>query len=394
MCQSCYDNFERCFACERKVVPVSPAIAASRRQASNSSNMGAGAVPVCERCRALNLVFDDAQARECLNEVLTYYSSYLGLVFTENMLRYQEFLANGKHQQVVDEMQFNANLQKRRNSTPAAMSGADAGNYSRRQRCGSDAIMEQLFKESSDKTRSHRYQTIDTVAGLLPLHAVSIAALNERPGRRTAATHSKFAQCDQSRFKYGDNCARFVDKILVANSLPKCLFAAHLAHELMHAWLHMAKVDNLRPDVEEGLCNSASVLFMRSLVLQYDKWGTKSPNQRSQPSFPTSSPPQRRHSTGGAPPGAAARPQFAQPPLGAAAQTFVGERSLLAYSERKLLDNPDPVYGEGLRRAIAAMQQHSVQAVLRYLVDNSGELPPTNSSALLDSSKVQSPAAV
>ncbi|KAG1654605.1 hypothetical protein FOA52_009531 [Chlamydomonas sp. UWO 241] len=53
-----------------------------------------------------------------------------------------------------------------------------------------------------------------------------------------------------------------VSAILVMYGLPRLLTGGILAHELMHAWLRMRHVSNLKPQVEEGLCQLMAMLWL------------------------------------------------------------------------------------------------------------------------------------
>lgn len=56
---------------------------------------------------------------------------------------------------------------------------------------------------------------------------------------------------------------RHVSAILVLNCLPRLHIGATLAHELMHAWLHMAATYSRLPlQVEEGLCELLAYLWI------------------------------------------------------------------------------------------------------------------------------------
>ncbi|KAJ8760226.1 hypothetical protein K2173_011096 [Erythroxylum novogranatense] len=58
-----------------------------------------------------------------------------------------------------------------------------------------------------------------------------------------------------------------VTAILVLYGLPRLLTGAILAHELMHGWLRLKGYRNLNPDVEEGICQVLSYMWLESEVL-------------------------------------------------------------------------------------------------------------------------------
>ncbi|GFP79424.1 protein da1-related 2 [Phtheirospermum japonicum] len=58
-----------------------------------------------------------------------------------------------------------------------------------------------------------------------------------------------------------------VTAILVLYGLPRLLTGAILAHELMHGWLRLNGYRNLAPEVEEGVCQVLSHMWLDSEVL-------------------------------------------------------------------------------------------------------------------------------
>ncbi|CAN1257313.1 Protein DA1-related 2 [Linum perenne] len=57
-----------------------------------------------------------------------------------------------------------------------------------------------------------------------------------------------------------------VTAILVLYGLPRLLTGAILAHELMHGWLRLKGYRNLNPEVEEGICQVLSYMWLESEV--------------------------------------------------------------------------------------------------------------------------------
>ncbi|KAE9465257.1 hypothetical protein C3L33_02838, partial [Rhododendron williamsianum] len=58
-----------------------------------------------------------------------------------------------------------------------------------------------------------------------------------------------------------------VTAILVLYGLPRLLTGAILAHELMHGWLRLKGYRNLNPEVEEGICQVLSYMWLESEVM-------------------------------------------------------------------------------------------------------------------------------
>ncbi|GJR56862.1 protein DA1-related 2 isoform X1 [Tanacetum coccineum] len=58
-----------------------------------------------------------------------------------------------------------------------------------------------------------------------------------------------------------------VTAILVLYGLPRLLTGAILAHELMHAWLRLKGYRNLNPEVEKGICQVLSYMWLESEIM-------------------------------------------------------------------------------------------------------------------------------
>ncbi|CAM8951725.1 unnamed protein product [Rhodiola kirilowii] len=58
-----------------------------------------------------------------------------------------------------------------------------------------------------------------------------------------------------------------VAAILVLYGLPRLLTGAILTHELMHGWLRINGYHNLNPEVEEGICQMLSYMWLEAEVL-------------------------------------------------------------------------------------------------------------------------------
>ncbi|XP_057979092.1 protein DA1-related 2 isoform X2 [Malania oleifera] len=81
-----------------------------------------------------------------------------------------------------------------------------------------------------------------------------------------------------------------VTAILVLYGLPRLLTGAILAHELMHGWLRLKGYRNLNPEVEEGICQVLSHLWLESEVMPRCKnMASTSTSTSSAPSSSSSS---------------------------------------------------------------------------------------------------------
>jgi len=104
----------------------------------------------------------------------------------------------------------------------------------------------------------------------------------------------------------GQEVARAIEAVYVLGGLPPIYLENVLAHELGHVWLFMQHIDDLPEDLEEGLCNLFAYLLHQE--------------QAS---------PETRHCL------------------------------------QLLEENPDPIYGDGFRRARAVYEKRGLPALLR-----------------------------
>ncbi|KAJ6304935.1 hypothetical protein OIU78_020476 [Salix suchowensis] len=78
-----------------------------------------------------------------------------------------------------------------------------------------------------------------------------------------------------------------VTAILILFGLPRLLTGSILAHEMMHAWLRLKGYPNLRPDVEEGICQVLAHMWLDSEI--YSSPGGEAASSASSSSSPASS---------------------------------------------------------------------------------------------------------
>ncbi|KAD7480126.1 hypothetical protein R6Q59_008952 [Mikania micrantha] len=72
-----------------------------------------------------------------------------------------------------------------------------------------------------------------------------------------------------------------VTAILVLYGLPRLLTGAILAHELMHSWLRLKGYRNLNPEVEEGICQVLSYMWLESEVMPGSSSTSAAPSSSS-----------------------------------------------------------------------------------------------------------------
>jgi len=106
----------------------------------------------------------------------------------------------------------------------------------------------------------------------------------------------------------GGQRRRKVGGVTILSGLPRDLFEGVVAHELGHAWLYLAHVDDLEPWAEEGFCNLLTFILHKERSTEEARHWVKA-----------------------------------------------------------LESDPDPVYGEGFRRVRAIFKRHGFGEALNYM---------------------------
>ncbi|KAF7816388.1 protein DA1-related 2 isoform X2 [Senna tora] len=132
-----------------------------------------------------------------------------------------------------------------------------------------------------------------------------------------------------------------VTAILVIYGLPRLLTGAILAHELMHAWLRLKGFRNLNPEVEEGICQVLSYMWLESEVM---------PSLKGMPSTSTS---------------AASSSSFSfSSKKGAKSQA---ENKLGEFFKNQIVNDSSPAYGGGFRAANEAVNKYGLRSTLEHI---------------------------
>lgn len=134
-----------------------------------------------------------------------------------------------------------------------------------------------------------------------------------------------------------------VTAILVLYGLPRLLTGAILAHELMHGWLRLKGYRNLNPEVEEGICQVLSYMWLEAEVL---------PGSRNMPSTSAASSSSTSSSY-----------SFSSKKGG---KTDV-EKKLGEFFMHQILHDASPAYGEGFRAANAAVNKYGLRRTLDHI---------------------------
>ncbi|VFQ72857.1 unnamed protein product [Cuscuta campestris] len=136
-----------------------------------------------------------------------------------------------------------------------------------------------------------------------------------------------------------------VTAILVLYGLPRLLTGAILAHELMHAWLRLKGFRNLRTEVEEGICQVMSHMWLESEVMPGLRNSMPSTSSTASSSSSTSSKKGRKS---------------------------VSENKLGEFFMHQIAHDTSSAYGEGFRMANEAVNKYGLWRTLNniYLTGN------------------------
>ncbi|CAL4913731.1 unnamed protein product [Urochloa decumbens] len=134
-----------------------------------------------------------------------------------------------------------------------------------------------------------------------------------------------------------------VTAILVLYGLPRLLTGSILAHELMHGWLRLKGYRNLNAEVEEGICQVMSYLWLESEILPASSRHAPSSSYASSSSSsypPTSS------------------------KKGGISHT---EKKLGEFFMHQIANDTSTAYGDGFRTAYAAVNKYGLRQTLNHI---------------------------
>lgn len=136
-----------------------------------------------------------------------------------------------------------------------------------------------------------------------------------------------------------------VTAILVLYGLPRLLTGSILAHELMHGWLRLKGYRNLSPDVEEGICQVLSHMWLESEVM---------PGSINMPSSSSSYAPSSSSSSSAF----TSSKKVATSPI---------EKKLGEFFMHQIAHDISPAYGEGFRAAYKAVNKYGLRRTLDHI---------------------------
>ncbi|XP_051123076.1 protein DA1-related 2 [Andrographis paniculata] len=147
-----------------------------------------------------------------------------------------------------------------------------------------------------------------------------------------------------------------VTAILVLYGLPRLLTGAILAHELMHGWLRLNDYRNLRPDVEEGICQVLSHMWLESEVIPITRNTTTPPPLSSTWSYTV---PDSMPSTSTS---AASSSSSSKKGGKSSSENKLGE-----FFMHQIAHDASPAYGGGYRAAMAAVNKFGLRPTLDHI---------------------------
>ena len=136
-----------------------------------------------------------------------------------------------------------------------------------------------------------------------------------------------------------------VTAILVLYGLPRLLTGSILAHEMMHAWLRLKGYPNLKPEVEEGICQVLAHMWLDSEM--YSGSGSDIPSSSSSASSSSSSSPASTSSKKGN------RSDF--------------EKKLGEFFKHQIESDSSSAYGEGFRKGNQAVLKYGLRSTLDHI---------------------------
>ncbi|CAL9118465.1 unnamed protein product [Musa acuminata var. zebrina] len=136
-----------------------------------------------------------------------------------------------------------------------------------------------------------------------------------------------------------------VTAILVLYGLPRLLTGSILAHELMHGWLRLKGYRDLSPEVEEGICQVLSHMWLESEIM---------PGSTSVPSSSSYAPSSSSSSLS------------AMPSSKKAAKSDT-EKKLGEFFMHQIAHDTSTAYGGGFRAANAAVNKYGLRRTLDHI---------------------------
>lgn len=140
-----------------------------------------------------------------------------------------------------------------------------------------------------------------------------------------------------------------VTAILILYGLPRLLTGSILAHEMMHAWLRLKGYNNLRPEVEEGICQVLAHMWLESEIYSTSGIGVASSSSSSSSSSPSSS------------------SSSPSPMSSKKGKRSDFEKKLGEFFKHQIESDTSPAYGEGFRLGNRAVLRYGLRTTLDHI---------------------------
>ncbi|EEF29114.1 protein DA1-related 1 [Ricinus communis] len=121
-------------------------------------------------------------------------------------------------------------------------------------------VERQALNEAMEGEKNGHHHLPET-RGLCLSEEHTITTVSRRP--RIGAGY-RFIDLITEPYRLSRRCE--VTAILILYGLPRLLTGSILAHEMMHAWLRLKGYPNLRPEVEEGICQVLAHMWLDSEI--------------------------------------------------------------------------------------------------------------------------------
>ncbi|WCJ30989.1 DA1 [Euphorbia peplus] len=191
------------------------------------------------------------------------------------------------------------------------------------------------------------HQHLAETRGLCLSEEHTISTVSRRP--RIGAGY-RFIDLITEPYRLSRRCE--VTAILILYGLPRLLTGSILAHEMMHAWLRLKGYPNLRPEVEEGICQVLAHMWLDSEIYSStgNDGGSSSSSSSSATSSSSSSPASSSSSTSSK-----------------KGQHSDFEKKLGEFFKHQIESDGSVAYGDGFREGNRAVGKYGLKTTLEHI---------------------------
>eukprot|EP00920_Eleutheroschizon_duboscqi_P004233 GHVT01009734.1.p1 GENE.GHVT01009734.1~~GHVT01009734.1.p1 ORF type:complete len:687 (+),score=111.60 GHVT01009734.1:763-2823(+) len=275
ICEDCR-RLPQCSCCERKAVsyasgaPVAARVAQSARHSQPPSvaasscgflkrRLNVGGLHLCGKCNSCSPVLTSEHAQRVLKWTLSFLRKKLKVIFTPEVLKNQ--MSKEVQEALMDYQRFqqlhtfaSRPLQNSSGPAPPPLPARTSDEFP-------IAVEVVDYTELNPSGTTNIYGRCEPRRVKFPRECFS-------PSSPPPSSSSSSSLSSSSSSSPSCSGVQVVQRIAVVRGLPESLFAAHLAHELLHAffWLQPLKYPKMDLAVEEGLCNSISAAIIKQFV--------------------------------------------------------------------------------------------------------------------------------